>query len=859
MAEDSPHILFVDAYDSFSNNIISLLKTRLNVSVTDIKIDEHIPDLPSYLQSFQAIVIGPGPGHPGNAADVGLINRIWMLGENHVLPILGICLGFQSLVLNFGGAVEPLPEPRHGILRRITSSNKSIFRNVECVESVQYHSLYASVDCFSPCFNFSDACDLEESAAQNIDLEPLAWDLEEDNLFSCEIPEHAKNPKAILMAVKHKRKPFYGLQFHPESICSSEDAQRILDTWWMEAQEWNKHKRPSQLPPVCGEKSSAIVAPRTSGYNVAGGDDLVQALEEAMSETISSPQSQSVCSEDSVEYSDLESLPTTASLQRSVASMNENSEAAPIKFGRTSVINTVLMQNSLTVTRVFETVQIHNGDAVILDSEMHQREVVGTSSIIGIVEPGSVKLEYKIGTNQVNKVQNGISMSLSLQDFDNDIFCYLKAFMEEHKVEQGNTRLPFWGGLVGYISYEACLETIDIYMTDDLDKNTSRKADRPDLSFIFIERSVVINHPNHQIHIQSIKPDDFNWVSSTAKTLSNLEPAVSLQTAGLVPRISHPDPAIYKQKIQSCQDFIRSGDSYELCLTNTVSISTVNVSNPYTLYLRLRSLNAAPFSAYLRLGSMTLLSSSPERFMCWSRPRSLPSSPFTKTSTIQFRPIKGTVKRHPHGPNHPALTLPEATSLLSTPKERAENLMIVDLIRHDLHTVVGAGNVSVPKLMVVEEYATLFQLVTVVEGRLSIPNCSYRGEKEQQKEQPNGISVLARSLPPGSMTGAPKRRSCSLLKGIEKQPRGVYSGVVGYMDVGGGGDFSVCIRGAVRWDDGGSSVESSENERAQGGMKQGKRDTWLVGAGGAITALSNEDAEWEEMGAKLASTLRVFQ
>lgn len=106
------------------------------------------------------------------------------------------------------------------------------------------------------------------------------------------------------------------------------------------------------------------------------------------------------------------------------------------------------------------------------------------------------------------------------------------------------------------------------------------------------------------------------------------------------------------------------------------------------------------------------------------------------------------------------------------------------------------------------------------------------------------------------MTGAPKRRSCALLREIEEEhPRGIYSGVVGYMDVGGGGDFSVVIRSAFRWD--GDSVYGHDD--AEGKGQKEKRDVWTVGAGGAITALSTEVGEWEEMGAKLGSTVRMFE
>lgn len=164
--------------------------------------------------------------------------------------------------------------------------------------------------------------------------------------------------------------------------------------------------------------------------------------------------------------------------------------------------------------------------------------------------------------------------------------------------------------------------------------------------------------------------------------------------------------------------------------------------------------------------------------------------------------------------------------------------MIVDLVRHDLAGVCGAANVRVPKLMVVEEYETVWQLVSVIEGAL--PN-------EGQSEGKRGLDVLKGSLPPGSMTGAPKKRSCEILRDLEQRPRGVYSGVLGYLDVGGGGDFSVVIRTAVK-----------EEKEEKGVREDGKQDVWQIGAGGAITIQSNDEAEFAEMETKVRSALQAF-
>jgi para-aminobenzoate synthetase len=229
------------------------------------------------------------------------------------------------------------------------------------------------------------------------------------------------------------------------------------------------------------------------------------------------------------------------------------------------------------------------------------------------------------------------------------------------------------------------------------------------------------------------------------------------------------------------------------------------------------------------------------------------------------------------------MTLQDAEAILKPSlngKDVAENLMITDLIRHDLHGVVGAENVHVADLFAVEEYQTLFQLVSVIEGQLNTQDtngaqfiqdsdacCNKQAghrrssiikdglvtpESENELGSPtshnsmtlSGIDVLAASLPPGSMTGAPKKRSCEILQDIEEhKPRGIYSGVLGYLDVGGGADFSVVIRTAYRWTD----------DRDEDG-----NDVWTIGAGGAVTCQSTPAGEADEMMVKLESVLRAF-
>lgn len=169
---------------------------------------------------------------------------------------------------------------------------------------------------------------------------------------------------------------------------------------------------------------------------------------------------------------------------------------------------------------------------------------------------------------------------------------------------------------------------------------------------------------------------------------------------------------------------------------------------------------------------------------------------------------------------------------------------------------MGAENTWVSKLMVVEEYATVYQLVSVVEGQCTPNNPA----PSKLPAGPRGLDVLRASLPPGSMTGAPKKRSCEILRDLEPRNRGVYSGVLGYLDVGGGGDLSVVIRTAV------SVATAGDGEKSVGGTENGTSashspssgHTYRIGAGGAVTIQSTDEGEFTEMDVKLSSVLGAF-
>ncbi|KAK5105655.1 hypothetical protein LTR62_002511 [Meristemomyces frigidus] len=730
-------ILYLDAYDSFSNNIINLLKENLPVTIESIKIDDarfvfNDDAFQNLLNKFDAVVAGPGPGHPANADDIGLIGKLWPLVEYTRLPVLGICLGFQSLMLHLGATVETLKEPRHGLVRRLTHSQGDIFQAVGDLDATQYHSLHVTA---GHEFDKDDRKRRWRPSRQCKHILPLAWDFSD-----------SKNGP-VLMAARHCHLPLWGVQYHPESVCSLGGSQ-LVRNWWRA---------------VCSDNlrlETGLKAPMTPdhGWGLS-----------------------------------MECTTPCNTVQWKAIRFCENLDV-------TAIIDTLRASQSCKPFLL----ESGTRDSISVNSE------TGRYSIIGLPQKSAMQVRWS-ARDSLFIVEEQSNVVSTKQMGIHDGLRELQVVLDKYKTKNGSPGVPFWGGLIGYISYEAGLATINV-------PPAAAGPARPDIWFVMVERSVVIDHVSHTAYVQSIRLGDGIWLSNMETWLLNHQGAnasarvdVEKLTQGRL--VSGPQRQQYCTNVKTCQDLLRAGESYELCLTDQTLIK--NPIDAWTLYRHLRTSNPAPFGAYFQLvdssgkHGLEVLSSSPERFLSWSR-----------SGQCQFRPIKGTVKKTA------GMTRACAEEILSSEKERAENLMIVDLIRHDLNGVEGIQNVHVSKLMQVEEYSTVFQLVSVIQGDLDFST-------------PSGLSALAASLPPGSMTGAPKKRSCEILKEIEgvDRPRGLYSGVLGYLDVGGGGDFSVVIRTAFRWEDEGF---------------------WRVGAGGAVTALSDPVAEWEEMVAKRESLMDVL-
>lgn len=867
-------ILFLDAYDSFSNNIVALIEQNTDAKVTKVFIDDDRfatskslvhPTFAEYAKDFDAVVAGPGPGWAGCENDVGLMTELWELRDEDVLPVLGICLGFQSLCLAFGAEIERLNEPKHGIVTAVLHKGQSMFRNVEKMEATQYHSLQVKLG--HPIQTNRAVrypAQLWESTDLCPQLEPLAWD------FDSELNG------AVLMGVKHIQKPFWGVQFHPESICTNEEGAHIIRNWWEDAQAW-KRKRVFSHNGRKPSISASQLRPMTfhdfrRDLGFYAESDAKKPMQKGVAET-----------EFLAKHKD-------GLLPDELASLIAYGDENDLPYLPSTTVHCVTTGSGrLTVEDVCELLEVPRHEAIVLQSGLQENLVpmaVGTGrySIIGLMIPEeTLRIHYYAGSQimQLRDGQDGVHTEWKV----NDPWPYLRkviSTLQPSTPPKTSTWAPFWGGLMGYASYEAGLETINVPVQES--------TEYPDICFAYITRSIVFDHQVKKIYVQSIRgPNDYDWVEEIQELIYNAADAKSRESTPSATPLPRQDPfekfgpmykyidsckqifadrEMYCEQVRSCQEAIADGQSYELCLTHQNEIrarkptacrlsKAEDCQHSWNMYKRLAGQNPAPFSAYMRMHNVHILSSSPERYISWSR-----------SQAAQCRPIKGTVQKKP------GVTAAHAHAILSSSKERAENLMIVDLTRHQLHGVYGSENVRVSQLMEVEEYETVWQLVTVVDA---VPAGVYKPSTPELWEDPVdgssglvtkstvpdlGFQAFVSSLPPGSMTGAPKKRSCEILQEQERGvKRGIYSGVMGYLDVGGGGDFSVVIRTAIKVDS--TSYLSSptapiSTSSTSSSTSTPTEDIWRLPAGGAVTSQSTADGEYEEMLAKVASTSRAF-
>ncbi|MGB8955777.1 MAG: aminodeoxychorismate synthase component I [Tumebacillaceae bacterium] len=679
--------LLIDNYDSFTYNLYQLISEVNGRPPLVVHHDVEWSQVP--LDEIDNIVISPGPGRPDRVEDFG-ISRTAILESG--LPVLGVCLGHQGIAHLFGGQVSHAPEPMHGRLSNVRHSDVDIFAGLPSPFTVvRYHSLLVT--------ELSD------------DVEPIAWT--EDGL---------------LMGLRHRTLPIWGVQFHPESICS-EYGRELLANF--------RDLTPKRTPHIeQPEKTDKSAHTEPGLYQIH-----------------------------------VRKLATFPDAQSSYQALFAD---APHGF----------WLDSSTVIEGLSRFS-YLGDGTGTHAEY---------------------ITYRVSEGDVYIHRAGQEPECVRQPF----YHYLDEQMRRRATPTPEG-LPFDFnlGYVGYIGYELKAETSG---------SRQHESEVPDAALLFADRMLVLDHLERKAYLLCLSTDGcvddaFAWIDQTERRLGELPAASHDSDKGAI-LTAVPDHNVdielrhdreaYLRLIDECLEEIRNGESYEICLTNT---ATVHSSiDPWITYTHLRRISPVPYGAFLNFPDGAVLSASPERFLSIGTDR-----------IVESKPIKGTRMRGAT----PAEDEQLRNELLSQEKDRAENLMIVDLVRNDLNTVCTVGSVHVPRLFDVETYAPVHQLISTIRGTI-------RPDKST-------VDCVRAAFPGGSMTGAPKIRTMEIIDRLEGGPRGIYSGGLGWFALSGAADLSIVIRTIVVTE-----------------------DKATFGVGGAIVSLSDPAEEFEETQVKARAMISAI-
>jgi len=697
--------LLIDNHDSYTFNLFQLL-TVINGAEPVVAANDAswLGDLGR--AGFDSIVISPGPGRPDRAADFGHAASV-VKGAG--IPLLGVCLGHQGIAAAAGAAIVPAPRARHGHLTQVRHDGSGLFRGLpQGFTAVRYHSL----------------CVARPLPAA---LAATAW--AEDG---------------VIMGVRHRGRPQWGVQFHPESVLT-----------------------------VLGRELLANFAVLTREYQATRPRPAVTIIRHA---------------------------PATTNTQRPVDRPGRVRAGEQAWFR----LDVRRLPAAVDAEAAFTGLFGRSRRSFWLDSARSEPGLARFSYLGDDTGPHAEFVTYRVGA------PTRVQARGTVRQHAGSIFAYLQRELRARVADGPVLPFGFAGGYVGYFGYE---------LKADCGAAHTHRAVTPDACWQFADRMVVIDHERGHTYLLALHDGSAAdahtaaaWLDTVTGALRALPPAppVPPAWAGLPP----PRPVMgerwlargrgrYLADIEACRRQLLAGESYEICLTNSLRLPAP--AGGYAFYRRLRRANPAPYAAYLRYRGLEVACSSPERFLT-----------IGPDGVAETKPIKGTAPRG-HNPHEDQRL---ARRLAADPKNRAENLIVTDLLRNDLGRVCEPGSVHVPRLAAVESYATVHQLVSTIRGRL--------------RPGADAVDCIKACFPGGSMTGAPKLRTMDILDAIEGQARGIYSGAIGYLSCTGQADLNVVIRTAVL-----------ANGHCQ------------VGAGGAIVLDSDPEAEYHEMLLKAQAVLHA--
>ncbi len=727
---------------------------------------------------------------------------------------------------------------------------------------------------------------------------------------------------SVCMALQHKVYPHYGVQFHPESVGTGEMGYKILENFCRSCVDWNNYIK-SDVPRISKTNGKGEYDKSVNGIERETASNLKDQERDTTSPKAKSkykvflhkvgsdnnksklPSPEQVfeelyASQDAAFWLDSSTGRKNADLQQNTSiNSSENQQCPIVSNSRFSIMgcNDGPLGKKIEYWGNDHPTDKRGVYVSVRDGDNNLSETKFQSDLISFLN------------DEISK--DGVTTKSSIIDFVDDKG---RQQVLTREFEDDSLTIPFEyrGGYVGYLGYEVRHDTrrsickheicnlsqgiVNECGDKDFDSQVSNK-NVPTAAFLFADRSLVYDHWRGDWYVVGIaenKPDIpatesihgvhekvVHWIHSIAQRLKSMNCAETKKSSKCKqPLDNHSslDFSLVRSKeqytadIKRCHDEIKNGESYELCLTNqfqtTVSFPRDQslATSPFGLYKILRRKNPAPFAAFMKFdnrnhkdngSSVSICCSSPERFLSISQTKHKSgifsqsteshgwefAPPFVSdntdktTFTIESKPIKGTTKRKINGDGGVKEDLEAAEELRTSVKNRAENLMIVDLLRNDLSRICEPGSVHVPKLMAIESFATVHQMVSTIRGLM--------------KSGETPVDVISACFPGGSMTGAPKLRSIDILDEMELgNSRGPYSGCLGYISLNGCMDMNIVIRTAVLTP---GKTEVTEDK------KEGLTWDIAIGAGGAITALSESEDEFDEMQLKSRAVKDAIQ
>ncbi|MBP0016995.1 MAG: aminodeoxychorismate synthase component I [Cyanobacteria bacterium SBLK] len=694
--------LIIDNYDSYTFNLYQLIAT-INGEFPLVIANDRLNWKELERLQFDNVVISPGPGHPAKQRDFGICDRLLRELEK---PILGVCLGHQGIGHVFGGIVTRAPEIRHGRNSQIYHREADLFQGIpNPFSAVRYHSLIVDNNSLPDC------------------LKITAW-----------------TDRELIMGLRHRDKPIFGVQFHPESICT-EYGDRILKNFQDITLRFQKSRDFSEPKP----NNKYFSTPKIN----------------------------------------------TASRDRSrVRAFASTSSDFQVFFKKLAIFP--------DPERVFVHLYADRPYAFWLDSSQIETGLSRFSFIGDDRGCHSLRVAYHCRDRLLQITQNNTTIYRKESIFD-----YLQRELDRRFCQTEALPFDFNCGFVGYFGYELKLEC---------GARFSHPSVLPDAAFLLATQTIAFDRCEGATYLLYLgrsheEKEAEKWFATMETQLRELPPLPEI----VPPQPKEPirfhlsrDRQTYLQDIEQCLQEIRNGESYEICLTNR--LYTDATPHPLSFYRHLRRQNPAPYSSFLKFGDYAIACSSPERFLH-----------IDGQQWVETKPIKGTLPRG----KTPEEDRQMGECLGKSEKDRAENLMVLDLLRNDLGRVCEVGSVCVPNLMQVETYATIHHLVSTVRGRL--------------RSNLKVTDCIRAAFPGGSMTGAPKLRTMEIIDRLEGEARGIYSGAIGFLGLNGTADLNIVIRTAIL-----TPTETS------------------IGIGGGIVALSDPEMEFQETLLKADALIAAF-